>query len=686
MMASFGLREALKRWNIRTIIWSRVSFQPHEGPDMKPHTKFTVWFYLLILAAFIIVEVLLPATPAAPEISYKQFRDRLVQDSIMSVVITQTEIHGIMKARDSTNAVDSVKRISDSTHSIVTRTKTTPWRLSLGGTPQGAQQFYVLRLDDNRLLEDLQAHGVDYRAKTESDWLQSFFLNWVIPFGILFLIWGFAFRRMRQGGQSVLNVGKNKAKVYARDTKSKVTFQDVAGVDEAVEEVKEIVDFLKNPGRYTRLGARLPKGILLIGPPGTGKTLLARAVAGEADVPFFSLSGSDFVEMFVGVGAARVRDLFIEAKKRAPCIIFIDELDAIGKSRARAITIGSNDERENTLNQLLVEMDGFEPGIAVILIAATNRPDVLDPALLRPGRFDRQVLVDKPDMNGREAIFRVHTKKLTLGKDVDLHRLAAESPGFAGAEIANVANEAALLASRNDRKEVTMRDCEEAIERVVAGLEKKNKVINPRERKIIAVHESGHAMVGYFLPGADEVQKVSIVPRGIGALGYTLQMPLEDRYVMSKSELLGKIKGLLGGRAAEEIVFGDVSTGASNDLERVARLMRDMVTVYGMSQHLPNLSLVARQTVSFLGEEPYANRRSEKLEQQVDDEVTQTIQKCFEETKLLLNGKRDLLDKMAELLMEKEVLGREEIETLLGAKRKSPASGEQNSPSTSEGG
>ncbi|RMF59442.1 MAG: ATP-dependent zinc metalloprotease FtsH, partial [Calditrichaeota bacterium] len=468
------------------------------------------------------------------------------------------------------------------------------------------------------------------------------------------------------GGPNVLNVGKNKAKIYEVDPKNRVTFRDVAGIDEAKEEVKEIVEFLKNPDKFTRLGAKLPKGVLLVGPPGTGKTLLARSVAGEAGVPFFNLSGSDFVEMFVGVGAARVRDLFAEAKAKAPCIIFIDEIDAIGKSRAKGVYMGGHDERENTLNQLLVEMDGFDAKTGVILMAATNRPDVLDPALLRPGRFDRQIVVDRPDLNGRVAIFKVHTRHLKLNDDVDFRKLAAQTPGFAGAEIANVCNEAALLASRAGKQKVEMKDFQDAIERVIAGLEKKNKLINEHERKIVAYHESGHAIVGHFTPGADPVQKVSIVPRGIGALGYTLQTPLEDRYLMSQTELLGKIKGLLGGRAAEEVVFGEISTGASNDLEKVAQIARNMITVYGMSKRVPNLSLVENQQNGFLGQGPMMNRRSEKVEQLIDEEVLEIIQNCYDDAKTLLREKRDKLEEMAQTLLEKEVITEEDVIKILG--------------------
>jgi len=468
------------------------------------------------------------------------------------------------------------------------------------------------------------------------------------------------------GGPDVLNIGKNKAKIYAEDAKNKITFNDVAGIDEAVEEVKEIVSFLREPEKYTRLGAKLPKGVLLVGPPGTGKTLLARAVAGESGVPFFSISGSDFVEMFVGVGASRVRDLFKEAKAKAPCIIFIDELDAVGKSRGKGVYAGGYDERENTLNQLLTEMDGFDPQAGIIMIGATNRPEVLDAALLRPGRFDRQILVDRPDLSGRVQIFNVHARGLVLSDDVDLQKLAAETPGFAGAEIANLCNEAALLASRKGKEKISMSDFQDAIERVIAGLEKKNKIINPHERKIIAYHESGHALIGHFTTGADPVQKVSIVPRGMGALGYTLQTPLEDRYLMSRSELIGKIKGLLGGRASEEVVFEEISTGASNDLEKATNIAKTMITVYGMGERLPNISLVEQNQGGFLGQGPLIARHSDKFERIVDDEVLEIIGTCYKEVKEILQEHRDKLNKMAETLLEKENIDDKEINSILG--------------------
>lgn len=632
---------------------------------MENKTKFSIWYYILAFLLLLFLQVLFFSSTQVPEISYKQFRDYLVAGKIERVVLTETKIFGELKSDSSAVGQPGETPKPVKKPQLPEPTKT-PWRLGWFDKSQiHALQFVVTRVEDPNLIADLQKAGVDYRGKITTNWFSNFFLNWIVPLLILFGIWGYIIKRMGRGA-SVLDVGKSRAKIYAESPKNRVTFQDVAGIDEAVEEVKEVVEFLRNPQKYTRLGAKLPKGILLVGPPGTGKTLLARAVAGEAGVPFFSLSGSDFVEMFVGVGAARVRDLFAQAKAKAPCIIFIDELDALGKRRGATVSVGGHDERENTLNQLLVEMDGFDPTIGVILMGATNRPEVLDPALLRPGRFDRQILVDRPDLKGREAIFRVHTRKLKLDSEVDLHKLAAQTPGFAGAEIANVCNEAALLASRKGHQSVTMKDFEEAIERIVAGLEKKNKLINPRERQIVAYHESGHAIVGHFTPGADPVQKVSIVPRGLGALGYTLQTPLEDRYLMTRSELLGKIKGLLGGRAAEEIVFGEISTGASNDLERATQIARNMITVYGMSSRVPNISLVNQNNTGFLGQGPQTTRASEKVEEMIDEEVLEIIRRCYEEDKELLVAKRDKLEEMAQTLLEKEQIDETDIQRILG--------------------
>jgi len=465
-------------------------------------------------------------------------------------------------------------------------------------------------------------------------------------------------------GQQVLNIGKNKASLYDKQTESKVSFEDVAGLQEAKAEVEEVVEFLKNPQRFTKLGGTLPKGVLLVGPPGTGKTLLAKATAGEADVPFFSLSGSDFVEMFVGVGAARVRDLFKQAKEKAPCIVFIDEIDSIGRTRGKGMQMSSNDERENTLNQLLSEMDGFNSDKGVIIMAATNRPDILDSALLRPGRFDRQILIDKPDLNGRVQVLEVHSKKLKLGKDIDLKVLASQTPGFAGAELANLCNEAALMAARRNKKAVEMVDFQDAIERVVAGLEKKNKLINSNERKIVAYHEAGHAIVGWYLEYTDTVLKVSIVPRGLAALGYTLQTPLEDRFLMTTEELNDKICALLGGRVAEEIIFGKISTGAQNDLERIYNMAFAMVAEYGMSEELGYLSLKdSNDPGNSYG---FNKKYSEETAQKIDSAVQKIINDNYKRTYDLLKKNEDKLEKMANTLLEKEVINHYDIRELLG--------------------
>lgn len=624
---------------------------------MTPREKYSWIYWLSALLVFMGLQwIFFPNTQGAKELTYSQFLDSIRAGKVQRIVFLDKKIIGYL------NTEDSISR-------NITEAPTAPWRIRIPSVEQQVRKQFVVNriphMNEEYLLAELRECGVDFKGHFEDKTLENFFLNWILPFIFLIAVWGYIFRKM--GAKNpMLEIGKNKARIMAEKPENPITFKDVAGIDEAVEEVKELVDFLKNPSKYTRLGGKLPKGVLLVGPPGTGKTLLAKAVAGEADVPFFSISGSDFVEMFVGVGAARVRDLFTEAKAHAPCIIFIDEIDAIGKSRAAAVYGGGYDERENTLNQLLVEMDGFDSSVGVIIMGATNRPEVLDPALLRPGRFDRQIVVDKPDMKGREAIFKVHTANIKLASDVDLKRLAAQTPGFAGAEIANVCNEAAILAVRKNRDAVTMEDFEAAIERVIAGLEKKNKLINEKERKIVAYHESGHAIVGYFTPGADEVQKVSIVPRGIGALGYTMQMPLEDRYLMTESELRGKIKGLLGGRAAEEITFGEISTGASNDLERATQLARSMIVVYGMSKKLPNISLVSKSESGFLGHAPGIERRSEYVEKIIDEETTELINSCYEEAKELLNEKKLLLEKMATLLLEKEVINYEEIKQILG--------------------
>lgn len=503
----------------------------------------------------------------------------------------------------------------------------------------------------------------------KNGWFTSL-LSWVVPPLIFVAIWQFFIARGGGGGgpQGVLSIGKSKAKVYVEGESAKITFDDVAGVEEAKTELVEIVEFLKNPSRYTQIGARIPKGVLLIGPPGTGKTLLAKAVAGEAGVPFFSISGSEFVELFVGVGSSRVRDLFEQAKKQAPCIIFIDELDAIGKSRASNGFYGGNDEREQTLNQLLTEMDGFAAaGATVIVLAATNRPESLDTALLRPGRFDRQVLVDRPDLSGREAILKIHAQKVKLGPDVDLRAIATRTPGFAGADLANLVNEAALLAARNHRQTVAQADIAEAIERVVAGLEKKSRVLNDKEKKIVAYHEVGHALVGSVLPGSGRVEKISIVPRGMAALGYTLQLPTEDRFLMDQAELQGQIATLLGGRSAEETVFGSITTGASNDLQRATDLAERMVMTYGMSKVLGPLAYQQGQQAMFLGNEAANPRRmvSEQTAEAIDREVKIIVETAHQQALDILERNRDLLETIANQLLETEVIEAEELHNLL---------------------
>lgn len=483
---------------------------------------------------------------------------------------------------------------------------------------------------------------------------------------ILFLLFGLWYIMRRMGGAGpggqIFNIGKSKAALFDADNKVKTTFADVAGLEEGKEEVKEIVDFLQNPTKFTKLGGKIPKGALLVGPPGTGKTLLAKAVAGEAGVPFFSLSGSDFVEMFVGVGAARVRDLFKQAKEKAPCIIFIDEIDAVGRSRGRGQMPGSNDERENTLNSLLVEMDGFATDSGVIILAATNRPDILDPALLRPGRFDRQISIDKPDIIGREAIFKVHLQPLKLGPDVDAKKLAAQTPGFAGAEIANVCNEAALIAARKDKTEVTMIDFQDAVDRVIGGLEKKNKIISPEEKKIVAYHEAGHAVAGWYLEHADPLVKVSIVPRGVAALGYAQYLP-KEQFLYTIEQLTDEMCMSLGGRAAEDIIFGKISTGALSDLERITKLAYGMVTIYGMNDKIGNISFYdSKGGNDYSFNKPY----SESTAQTIDQEVRKIVADAYERTKQLLLLKINELEIVAKELLKKEIIFQSDLETLIG--------------------
>ncbi|MBW4520093.1 MAG: ATP-dependent zinc metalloprotease FtsH [Scytolyngbya sp. HA4215-MV1] len=534
---------------------------------------------------------------------------------------------------------------------------------------QVGQVFSTTPIFDLGLPKLLEEKGVEFAAAPppKNGWLTSL-LGWVIPPLIFVGIWQFFARRGGGGAQGMLSIGKSKAKVYVEGESAKTTFTDVAGVEEAKAELVEIVDFLKTPGRYTQIGARIPKGVLLVGPPGTGKTLLAKAVAGEAGVPFFSISGSEFVEMFVGVGSSRVRDLFEQAKKQAPCIVFIDELDAIGKSRSTSGFYGGNDEREQTLNQLLSEMDGFAVEDAtVIVLAATNRPEILDPALLRPGRFDRQVLVDRPALSGREAILKIHAQKVKLGEDVDLRAIATRTPGFAGADLANLVNEAALLAARNGRQAVAQTDFAEAIERVVAGLEKKSRVLNEKEKKIVAYHEVGHALVGQLMPGSGRIEKISIVSRGMAALGYTLQLPTEDRFLMDEAELRGQIATLLGGRSAEEIVFNSITTGASNDLQRATDLAEQMVTTFGMSKILGPVAYQQGTRPMFLNDGmPNARRSmSEETAQAIDREVKEIVEAAHQQALETIKHNRDLMETITMQLLETEAIEGEKLHQLL---------------------
>jgi AFG3 family protein len=513
--------------------------------------------------------------------------------------------------------------------------------------------------------KNLDPQSLVIHYESQSDLFGELF-QWIFFIGIFLIFYNLMFRKMgggggAGGGASIFNIGRSKAQLFDKDTKVNKTFKDVAGLEEAKLEVMEIVDFLQNPKKYTNLGGKIPKGVLLVGPPGTGKTLLAKAVAGEAGVPFFSLSGSDFVEMFVGVGASRVRDLFKQAKEKAPCIIFIDEIDAIGRARGKNLMQGSNDERENTLNQLLAEMDGFGTDSGVIIMAATNRPDILDSALMRPGRFDRQITVDRPDLNGREEIFKVHLLPLTkLSTDVDAHKLAAQTPGFAGAEIANVCNEAALIAARHNKEAVDMQDFQDAIDRVIGGLEKKNKIISPEEKSIVAYHEAGHAIAGWYLPHADPLLKVSIVPRGVAALGYAQYLP-KEQYLYRTEQLMDSMCMTLGGRIAEAIFFGKISTGAQNDLERITKLAYSMITIYGMNSKVGHVSFHDPQ-----GEYGYQRPYSEKTAELIDEEVRALIQKAYDITEALLTEKKAELELVAKALLEKEILFKSDLETLIG--------------------
>jgi cell division protease FtsH len=623
---------------------------------MKPRFSQRIQFSLAYALVVVLLLSLLQSWLLAPrtiDLPMSEFLGLLRNGRIERVALTEREIRGMAKPgalpAPPAQPGDRLRRLL--------------------GPEEEVRVFTVTRIpgvDEQWLVKELEAHHVEFAGRIETTFWKDLLFGWVIPLGIMIAIWMFLMRRVGGGPTQALSFGRSKHKIYDRK-ELKTTFNDVAGVDEAKTELVEIVDFLKNPKKYQRLGGRIPKGVLVVGSPGTGKTLLARAVAGEADVPFFTLSGSEFVEMFVGVGASRVRDLFEQAKDKAPCIVFIDELDAIGKSRAGATGfMGGHDEREQTLNQLLAEMDGFDSSKGVIIMAATNRPEVLDQALLRPGRFDRQVVVDKPDVRGREAILRLHARSVVLGPGVDLSIIAARTPGFAGADLANIVNEAALLAARKEKNAVEMADFEEAIDRVVAGLEKKSRVLSEKERDIVAHHEMGHALVASSVAHADPVHKVTIIPRGVAALGMTYQLPTEDRFLMTRSELEDRLAVLLGGRVAEELVYGEVSTGAHNDLERATELARLMVTKYGMSERL-GLATYGERTPLFLkgsgmgGEREY----SDATARAIDEEVSAILDRTQDRVRGLLTAKKSVLVHAAAELKRVETLEGDRLKRLL---------------------
>ncbi len=608
----------------------RSALSPGGRPKKKfpgrDKTRFNIWYFVL---AVLFISYLQPFffSSKVQKVPYSQFKQYIAEGKVAELTIGPENIEG-----------------------------------TLTGSTGAA--FTTVRVNDPDLVKELDERKVNYSGRYENKFLTGL-LSWVIPLGIFFLIWRMAMKKMG-AGMGVMSFSKSKAKIFA-ESETKVTFEDAAGIDEAKEELREVVEFLRSPEKSRKLGGRIPKGVLLVGPPGTGKTLLARAVAGEAKAPFFSISGSEFVEMFVGVGAARVRDLFSQAATQAPCIIFIDELDALGKARGMNV-MGGHDEREQTLNQLLVEMDGFETNKGVIIMAATNRPEILDPALLRPGRFDRQVLVDRPDINGREAILKIHAKNVVLGPQVDLRQIAGRTPGFVGADLANIINEAALLAARNDKETVESTDFDEAIDRVVAGLQKKNRVMNALEKEIVAFHESGHAIVAESVEHADPVHKISIIPRGIAALGYTQQQPTEDRYLMTRSELIDRLAVLLGGRVAEELVFDEISTGAQNDLQRATDIARSMVTEYGMSDLLGLVSYERQRQPMFLPDNFSSGKNySEAKASQIDEEVARFLEESHRRVRKILSERRTVLDDLARLLSEKESVGGEELRRMLSA-------------------
>ncbi|MBN1828808.1 MAG: ATP-dependent zinc metalloprotease FtsH [Deltaproteobacteria bacterium] len=596
---------------------------------MEKHHKFSVWYVFLGIWVVLIAQNYIQSMFKIETIPYSQFLNELKDGKVTELAIKENTIQGTMTDKNGAH-----------------------------------QQFRTVRVEPE-LSKMLGQYPVVFKGEIQSTFLRDLF-SWIFPLALFIGIWYLFMKRMSGQQPGFMSLGKNKSKIYM-ENELNVRFDDVAGVDEAKQELVEIMDFLKDPGKFTDIGGKIPKGILLVGPPGTGKTLLAKAVAGESGVPFFSLSGSEFVEMFVGLGAARVRDLFVQAKQKAPCIIFIDELDALGKARGLGLT-GGHDEREQTLNQLLVEMDGFDPKVGVILMAATNRPEILDPALLRPGRFDRHILVDRPDKKGRAEILLVHMKNIKIDENLNVEALSNMTPGMVGADLANLVNEAALLAVRGGKKTVGMAEFEEAVERIVAGLEKKNRLINKREREIVAYHEMGHALVALSLPGTDPVQKITIIPRGIAALGYTMQVPTEDRFLMSKTELLNKIATLLGGRASEEIIFEDVSTGAHNDLSKATDIAKSMIKEYGMSKGLGQVYLAHEKRAQFLATGlPEQTDYSEATAQAIDIEIRDLITEQYNVARTILKDQRRILETGAKLLLEKEKIDGNEIKALLNS-------------------
>ncbi len=605
---------------------------------MEKKHRVSLWYFIIAFWALIILQEIYVASQHMDEVPYSQFKAWVLDDNVAEVSITDTIIHGKLKE---------------------------------GRDGDGSQWFQTVRVDDPDLVRLLEEKHVEFAGVVIST-LWKDVASWVVPILIFAAIWFWILRKVGQGaGGGFMRIGKSKAKVYMeKDIPTRM--KDVAGVDEAREELLEVVEFLRTPEKYTKIGGKIPKGVLLVGPPGTGKTLLAKAIAGEAGVPFFSISGSEFVEMFVGVGAARVRDLFEQAQAKAPCIIFVDELDALGKARGTGPMM--HEEREQTLNQLLVEMDGFDPRVGVILLAATNRPEILDQALLRAGRFDRQVVVDRPDRAGREAILAIHTQSIKVDSEVDLEKIAAMTPGMVGADLANVVNEAALLAIRRGRETAQEEDFQEAVERVIAGLEKKNRVLNEEERRRVAHHEVGHALVALSLPGSDPVHKISIIPRGIAALGYTLQLPTEDRYLLTRTELENRIAVLLGGRIAEELVFGEASTGAADDLQKATSIAKRMVKDYGMSEKLGTVSLDESIQPTFLKTaEPHAvPTYSEHTAQEIDSEVRRLIDEQGHRVRTMLTNLQSVLLSAAEQLLKAEVMTGDELQALLSPNKKEP--------------